>query len=146
MNVNLLVGLSVINIITIILLIAAGIMAVILISFILWNKKQQRQMDAQQDKIDAAKQHVTMLVIDKQKIRLKDAGLPQFVVDQTPRLMRRSKLPMVKAKIGPKIMNLVAESDVYEMIPLKQEVKATLSGIYITEVRAVRGPALKVPK
>ncbi|MBR0084949.1 MAG: hypothetical protein IJL97_00200, partial [Lachnospiraceae bacterium] len=77
---------------------------------------------------------------------MKEAGLPQVVIDSTPKLMRRTKLPMVKAKIGPRIVNLVAESDVYEMIPLKQEVKATISGIYITEVRAVRGPALKVPK
>ena len=31
------------------------------------------------------------------------------------------------------------------MIPLKKEVKATISGIYITDVRGVRGP-LEQPK
>ena len=67
-----------------------------------------------------------------------------MVIDQTPRLMRRTKLPIVKAKIGPRIMVLVADERVYDLIPLKKEVKATVSGIYITEVRGVRG-ALEAP-
>ena len=58
--------------------------------------------------------------------------------------MRRTKLPIVKAKIGPRIMVLVADERVYDLIPLKKEVKATVSGIYITEVRGVRG-ALEAP-
>ena len=63
-----------------------------------------------------------------------------MVIDQTPKLMRRSKLPIVKAKVGPRIMTLVADAKVFEMIPVKKEVKATVSGIYITDVRGVRGP------
>ena len=63
-----------------------------------------------------------------------------MVIDQTPKLMRRSKLPIVKAKVGPRIMTLVADAKVYDVIPVKKEVKATVSGIYITDVRGVRGP------
>ena len=33
----------------------------------------------------------------------------------------------------------------YDLIPIKQEVKATVSGIYITRVRSLRGPALVAP-
>ncbi len=32
-----------------------------------------------------------------------------MVIDQTPKLMRRTKLPIVKAKVGPKITTLVAD-------------------------------------
>ena len=57
--------------------------------------------------------------------------------------MRRSKLPIVKAKVGPKVMSLIADEAVYDLIPLKKEVKATVSGIYITKVTGVRGPLEK---
>lgn len=84
-----------------------------------------------------------MLIIDKKRLRLKDSGLPQVVIDQTPKMMRHSKLPIVKAKVGPKVMSLIADEAVYDLIPLKKEVKATVSGIYITKVTGVRGPLEK---
>lgn len=46
-----------------------------------------------------------------------------MVIDQTPKLMRRSKLPIVKAKIGPKIMSLVADESIYDLIPVKKKSK-----------------------
>ena len=76
-------------------------------------------------------------------ISIKDSGLPQIVIDQTPKMMRRSKLPIVKAKVGPKVMSLIADESVYDLIPLKKEIKATVSGIYITKVTGVRGPLEK---
>ena len=72
-------------------------------------------------------------------MRIKDSGLPQAVIDQTPKLMRLSKLPIVKAKVGPKVMSLIADESVFDLIPIKKEVKATVSGIYITKVTGVRG-------
>ena len=90
--------------------------------------------------MEAAKQTITMLVIDKKRLPIKQSGLPQMVIDQTPRLMRRSKLPIVKAKIGPKIMSLVSDESVFDLIPVKKEIKADVSGIYIMGVRGLRGP------
>jgi hypothetical protein len=78
-------------------------------------------------------------------MRLKDAGLPAQVVEQTPKMMRRTKLPIVKAKVGPKIMTLIADEQIFDDIPLKKEVKATVSGLYITGVRGLRGPIEKAP-
>ena len=54
-----------------------------------------------------------------------------MVIDQAPKLMRRTKLPIVKAKIGPKISILIADEKVVEVIPVKKEVKADVSGLYI---------------
>ena len=110
-----------------------------------WGKKQQKKMDENQAQIEANSQNMTMLIIDKKKMPLKAAGLPQVVVDATPKLLRRSKVPVVKAKVGPRIMVLIADDKIYDMIPVKQEVKATVSGIYITKVRSLRGPALVAP-
>ena len=94
-----------------------------------WGKKQQKKMDENQAQIEANSQNMTMLIIDKKKMPLKAAGLPQVVVDATPKLLRRSKVPVVKAKVGPRIMVLIADDKIYDMIPVKQEVKATVSGI-----------------
>ena len=58
---------------------------------------------------------------------------------QTPWYRRRSKMPIVKAKIGPKIMTLVADGAVYDLLPVKKEVKVVVSGIYITAIKSARG-------
>lgn len=121
------------------LLIVVVVAAVLVVLYFLGKKTQKKQTE-RQAQIEAAKQTVSMLIIDKKRLPIKKSGLPQMVIDQTPRLMRRTKLPIVKAKIGPRIMVLVADEKVYELIPLKKEVKATVSGIYITDVRGVRGP------
>ena len=95
-----------------------------------------------QEQMDAMKQTLSMLIIDKKKMKLKDANLPDMVLQQTPKYMRRMKMPFVKAKVGPRIMTLIADPKVYEIIPVKKEVKAVVSGIYITEIKSVRGGAI----
>ncbi len=72
-------------------------------------------------------------------MRLKDAGLPQAVLDQTPKLMRNSKLPIVKAKVGPQVLSLVCDAKIFDDVPVKKEVKAVVSGIYITGVKGLHG-------
>ena len=80
-------------------------------------------------------------VIDKKVMKLKDAGLPKMVLDQTPKYLRNSKLPIVKAKIGPQIMSLICDDAIFDQIPVKAEVKAQISGIYIIGVKNLRGVA-----
>lgn len=119
------------------------IVLVVVLYFV--GKKMQAKQAQQQAQIEAAKQTVSMLIIDKKKLKLKDAGLPAAVLEQTPKYMRRAKLPVVKAKIGPQIMSLICDAAIFDSIPVKKEVKATVSGIYITEVRGIRGSLNNVP-
>ena len=102
------------------------------------NKMQKRQAE-QRVQMDAIAQTVSMLVIDKKRLKIAESGLPQMVIDQTPKYMRWTKLPVVKAKIGPKIMTLIADEKVFELIPVKRECKVVLSGIYITAIKSARG-------
>ena len=125
----------------IISILAVLIAATIALYFL--GKKAQKRKDEQDAQLAATAQTVTMLIIDKKRMRLNQSGLPQAVIDQTPKLMRRSKLPIVKAKVGPKVMTLIADDACFDMIPVKKEVKATVSGIYITKVTGVRGPLEK---
>ena len=128
---------------TIVLLVILAVLVIGLIVLYFLGKKAQKKKDEQDAQLAANAQTVTMLIIDKKRLRIKDSGLPQVVIDQTPKMMRRSKLPIVKAKVGPKVMSLIADESVYDLIPLKKEVKATVSGIYITKVTGVRGPLEK---
>ncbi|HIZ64971.1 MAG TPA: hypothetical protein H9809_03565 [Candidatus Blautia pullicola] len=127
-------------------LIIIAILAIGLVVLYFLGRKAQKKRDEQQEQMEAAKQTITMLVIDKKRLPIKQSGLPQMVIDQTPKLMRRSKLPIVKAKIGPRIMSLVADESVYDLIPVKKEIKAEVSGIYIMGVRGLRGSLTPPPK
>lgn len=129
-----------------VLLIILIILIIALVVLYFLGKRMQKKQEAQQAQIEAAKQTITMLVIDKKRLPIKQSGLPQMVIDQTPKLMRRSKLPIVKAKVGPKITVLIADEKVYDLIPVKKEVKAEVSGLYIVGVRGMRGPLEAPPK
>lgn len=124
---------------TIVLIVILVILVAVLIGLYFLGKKAQKKQEEQQQQIEAYKQNVSMLIIDKKRMRLKEAGLPQAVIDQTPKLMRRSKLPIVKAKVGPQIVTLVADEKIFDDIPVKKEVKAVVSGIYITSVKGMHG-------
>lgn len=123
-----------------VLLIILAVLIVALVVLYFAGRRLQKRQAAQQEQMEAAKQSTSMLIIDKKMMRIKESGLPQIVIDQTPKLMRRSKLPIVKAKIGPRIMTLVADSKIFDQIPVKKEVRAVVSGIYIMEVKGIRGP------
>ena len=124
---------------TIVLIVILVILAAALVALYFFGKKMQKKQEEQQQQIDAYKQTVSMLVIDKKRMRMKESGLPQAVIDQTPKLMRRSKLPIVKARVGPQIVSLVADEKIFDDIPVKKEVKAVVSGIYITSVKGMHG-------
>ncbi len=130
--------------VTTVLLVILVILVIALIALYFWGKKAQKKQDEQQAQIEATKQTVSMLVIDKKRMRLKESGLPQMVIDQTPKMLRRSKLPIVKAKVGPKISILIADEKVFELIPVKKEIKAEVSGLYIVGVKGIRG-SLETP-
>ena len=83
-----------------VLLIILVILIAVLVVLYFLGKRAQKKQEENQAQIEAAKQTVNMLIIDKKRLRIKESGLPQMVIDQTPKLMRRTKLPIVKAKIG----------------------------------------------
>ena len=124
---------------TIVLLVILAVLLVAVIALYFLGKKAQKRQAEQQEQLEAMKQTVSMLIIDKKRMKLKDSGLPQAVIEQAPRLMRGSKLPIVKAKIGPQVMSLVCEEKIFDQVPVKKEVKATVSGIYITAVKGLHG-------
>lgn len=121
------------------IIVLAVMVGIIILLYFLGKKAEKRQAQ-QQEQMDAMKQTVSMLIIDKKKMQISKSGLPQAVIDQTPKLMRWTKLPIVKAKVGPQVMSLVCDDKIFDSVPVKKEVKATVSGIYITGVKGLHGP------
>lgn len=128
-----------------VLLVILVVLLIVLALLYFFGRKMQKKQALQEEQIEASKQTVSMLVIDKKMMKLKDAGLPQIVIDQTPKMLRRSKLPIVKAKVGPRITTLICDAKIFDLVPVKKEVKAVVSGIYIVDVKGIRKP-LQAPK
>jgi len=111
------------------------VLAIVMVVLYFVGKKMQKKQDESQEQMKAAAQVTRILIIDKKRMKLKDAGLPKLVLDSTPKYLRGSKVPIVKAKIGPKIMSLMCDEKIFPLLPVKKEVKVVLSGIYIMDVK-----------
>ncbi len=129
-----------------IILIVLGVILVLFIALIIVGNKMQKKQEASQADIEAASQTISMLIIDKKRLRLKEANLPKVVMDQVPKYMRMAKMPLVKAKVGPKVMTLISDVKIVDSLPLKSEVKVKVSGIYITEIISTRGKVAPAPR
>ena len=126
----------------IVVLVLVGILAAL---YIVGNRLQKKQIE-QKAMIKEAAQMTSMLIIDKKMMKLKDAGLPKSVMDQTPKRYRNAKMPIVKVKVGPQTLNLICDDGIFDDLPTKCEVKAMVSGIYITEIKSIRGKKKNQPE
>ena len=123
-----------------------GVLVIILIVLYYQGNKLQKKQEEQRAQLMENVQQVTMLVIDKKRMPLKEAGLPKIVMDQAPKRAHRAKVPVVKAKIGPRIMTFLADEEVYDLIPVKAQIKAQISGIYITSINNYRKAPVPEPE
>lgn len=123
----------------IILIVVLVLLVAAVIALYFWGKKAQRKQAETQEQMKATAQTMSMLIIDKKKMKIKDAGLPAVVLQNTPKYLRGVKVPIVKVKVGPRVMTMMCEDKIFPLIPVKKEVKATVSGIYITDVKGIRG-------
>ena len=131
---------------TITLIVITVILVAVMVALYFLGKKAQKRQEEQEAQIAASKQTYSMLIIDKKRMKLKDAGLPAIVLEQTPKILRGRKVPIVKAKIGPQMMSLICDEKIFDLVPVKKEVKASVSGIYMVEVKGLRGGNAKVPE
>ena len=116
----------------------------IIVLFILGRRAEKKSAE-QRELMEQSAQNMSFFVIDKKRVRMKDAALPKIVLEQTPKYLRRTKLPIIKVKIGPKVMSLICDESVFSTILPKQEVKARVSGMYVISAKRIRGP-LPEPK
>lgn len=129
----------------IVLIVLGVIAAILVILYFVGTKLQTKQANA-----DKAMQQMSMvvslLVIDKQKLRVKDSGLMKQVQDAIPAYIRWRKFPIVKARVikaniagGAQVMSFICDPKVFKIMPVKTEVKVTIAGIYITKLHSAKG-------
>ena len=85
------------------------IIGVVVLYFV--GRNMQKKQEAQQAQIEAMKQTVSMLIIDKKRMKLKEAGLPQAVIEQTPKMLRNSKIDTRKIHITQEPERMVVNVD-----------------------------------
>ena len=110
-----------------------------LVALTILGKKMQKKQEESETTMRQGAQIMSIFVIDKARKKLVESGLPQIVIDQTPKYLRRSKVPVVRAKVGPKVMMLMCDEKAFNLIPEKKEVKVLMNGIYIVEAKSARG-------
>ena len=131
----------------IILLIAAiAVFVGMIIYYFVRGKKKRETRDKTEEMMAENKQMLDMYIIDKKKMPLGESGLPKTVLDQAGNRTLKKKMFVVKAKYGPRIMSLIADREVFEKLPVKSNVRAEVSGIYMTGFVPLRGAKLPEPK
>lgn len=123
----------------IVLIVVLVLVAAAIIGLVIYFNKQQKKVKESEAQIDAMKQTMPMLIIDKKIMKMKDAGFPQSVMDQTPWYLKGMKFPILKVRVAGRVMPLICENKIFDMVPVKKEVKATVSGMYVTKVEGLHG-------
>ena len=78
---------------TIVLLVILVVLIGVLIALYFIGRRLQKQQEEQNVRIQANKQPVVIMAVDKKRLKLKESGLPEEVISSTPWYARRSKVP-----------------------------------------------------
>ncbi len=132
-------------------LILYGVIALVIVALVIGyrflRKRMQKKIEAQKVIVDEHKISTSIFVIEKRKGKITEAKLPKNVISQIPAIYKLRKMPLITAKIGPQIVTLVCEDNLYDKIPDKKNVNVELAGIFIVSVKnQVQKPGKKKRK
>ena len=111
------------------------VLAVVLGLLYYFNRKNMKKVTQAQDFIEQNKISTQIFVIDKKMEKPTPSNVTKAVYDQLPKTAKIRKMPLVKAKVGPQIVNLMCDKSVFEIMPMKKNVKVELAGIYIVKIQ-----------
>ncbi|MDO4531039.1 MAG: hypothetical protein Q4C06_03580 [Bacillota bacterium] len=117
-----------------ILIITIVVLAIIIFVLYRMNRKAMGQMIQAQDFIDANRTTVQIFVIDKKREKPSASNLPKAVYEQLPKRAKMQKSNLVRAKVGPQIVTLMCDKPVFDIMPVKKNVKVDLAGMYIVGI------------
>ncbi|HPI90474.1 MAG TPA: hypothetical protein PK859_14305 [Spirochaetota bacterium] len=112
-------------------IILAVVVALLVAGYFFLRKKMKAKLDDQQSLVNQHKVPVSILVLEKRKDRVTNANIPKSVMEQIPKIYKVRKVPIVKAKIGPQVMDLLCDEDVFDKLPERKTVRVDLAGIFI---------------
>jgi hypothetical protein len=115
-------------------LILAVVIGLLVGGYFFLKKRMQKKLDTQKELVEHHKVTTTILVIEKRMDKINNANIPKGVIEQIPKIYKLKKVPIVKAKIGPQVMDLLCEEDIFNKLPEKKTVNVELAGIFIAGI------------
>lgn len=100
-----------------------------------WASKKQV---GQQQLIDKTKQRMDIYVIDKRRDKAENVTLPKAVSENLPKMSKLMKMYFIKCKVGPQVITMMCDKQVYGFIEPKKTYKAEVAGIYIVSVKGMK--------
>ena len=97
------------------------VLAVVLGLLYYFNRKNMKKVTQAQDFIEQNKISTQIFVIDKKMEKPTPSNVTKAVYDQLPKTAKIRKMPLVKAKVGPQIVNLMCDKSVFEIMPMKKK-------------------------
>ena len=125
---------------TLILLIVLGLLIIAVILLYVFGKKSQKKSEEQREELEKQAMTINCYVIDKKKMRLKDAGFPKVVYENASRTAKIGRVAVVKVKISNRVTSLMCDEEVFKTLLPKQEIRAQVVGVYILSAKRIRGP------
>lgn len=119
-------------------LILVVVLAAAVAALFFLSRWASNKYDSQQTQIERMKQQATIYVINKKHEKPSKVKLPKVVMEQMPKLGKQMKMYFVQAKIGPQIVTLITDKNVYNAIPIKKNVKAEIAGLYIVSIAGLK--------
>lgn len=117
----------------IVIILAVVVVIVIAVMYHFGKKNYAKNLEAQSF-INQYKTVTPILVIDKRFEKPTPHNLPKNIYEKLPKTAHIRKMPIVKAKVGPQILTLMCDKNIYDVLAVKKTVKVELAGIYISKI------------
>lgn len=119
----------------ILIVIVLAVVAAGVVVYRILKNKVKKKMDDQQELVNQHKVPASILVLEKRMDKIANANIPKSVIEQIPKVYKIKKVPIVKAKIGAQVMDLLCDEGVFEKLPERKTVRVDLAGIFIAAVK-----------
>ena len=117
----------------IVIILAVVVVIVIAVMYHFGKKNYAKNLEAQSF-INQYKTVTPILVIDKRFEKPTPHNLPKNIYEKLPKTAHIRTMPIVKAKVGPQILTLMCDKNIYDVLAVKKTVKVELAGIYISKI------------
>jgi len=121
-----------------ILLIVGLVVVVIVVALYFLSRWANKRMNNQQNVIEKNKQAASIYVIDKKRDKAANVTLPKMVMESLPKASKLMSMNFVKAKVGPQIVTLICDKNVFNALDVKKTFQVELAGIYIVSVKGMK--------
>jgi len=113
------------------------VLAIVLAVVYSLSRKNYKKVIEAEDFIKANKQVASIFVIDKRYEKPTEKNVGKLIYEKLENSAKRRKMCMVKAKVGPQIVTLICDKNLYDIITPKKTIKVELSGLYIVNIVGV---------